>query len=62
MVRALDGRPQAMEDFLYESNFDANRFQYEIDLNQHHIEAISTESDAEPGLRDFVINRTIKSC
>jgi hypothetical protein len=31
MVGALDGRPQTLEDLLYESSFDTNRFQYEID-------------------------------
>jgi hypothetical protein len=43
MVGALRGQPQALEDLISESRFDTNRFHYEIDLNQRHIEAISKE-------------------
>jgi hypothetical protein len=43
MVGALNGQPRALEGLIFESRFDTNRFQYEIDLNQCHIEAISKE-------------------
>jgi hypothetical protein len=41
MVGALNGQPRALEDLIFESPFDTNRFQYKMVLNQRHIEAIS---------------------